>query len=97
MNLKTILLVAGLVIGAIAGWITAPKAVDIQVGPLTRQVQNGGGEGGNITATGNDGQIQVQVGNPSPLSDRNTRTAIFAVVGAIIGFGAGFFAERRKA
>jgi hypothetical protein len=96
MNLKTILLVAGLAIGAIAGWITAPKAVDIQVGPLTVQVQNGGGEGGNVTATGNDGQIQVQVGNPSPLNDRNMRTLIFAIVGGVIGFGAAFALDRRK-
>ena len=96
MNLKTILLVAGLVIGAIAGWITAPRTVDIQVGPLTVQVQNGGGEGGNVTATGNDGQIQVQVGNPSPLNDRNMRTLIFAIVGGIIGLGAGFVLDRRK-
>jgi hypothetical protein len=96
MNLKSVLLVLGLVIGAIAGWTTAPKAVDIQVGPLSVQIEDGGGEGGNITATGKDGQIQVQVGNPSPLNDRNTRTAIFAIVGGIIGFGAGLFIERRK-
>lgn len=95
-NLKVILLVVGLVVGGLAGWLTAPKAVDVRLGPISVQVQ-GEGDGGNVTATGDDGQIQVQVGNPSPLNDRNTRTAIFAVVGAIIGFGAGFFAERRKA
>ena len=96
MNLKTLLLVLGLAIGAIAGWVTAPKAVDIRVGPLSVQIEDGGGESGNITATGEDGQIQVQIGNPSPLNDRNTRTAIFAIVGGIIGFGAASLYGRRK-
>jgi hypothetical protein len=99
MNLKTILLVVGLVAGGLTGWLTAPKPVDMQIGPLSVQVQGGesGSGGANITATGNDGQIQVQVGKPSPLDDRNTRTLILALVGAVIGFGIGYFAERQKA
>ena len=94
MNLKTILLVAGLVIGAVIGWVTAPKSVDINVGPLSVEVQ-GDGNGGTMTATGQDGQLQVEVGNASPLNDRNTRTIIFALIGAVIGLGAGFVIDRR--
>lgn len=97
MNLKVILLVVGLVVGGIAGWLTAPTTDVIKLGPLSVEVQGGSGEGGTVTATGNDGQIQVQVGDPSPLNDRNMRTLIFAVVGGAIGFGAGFLTDRRKA
>jgi hypothetical protein len=97
MNLKLILLVAGLVVGGLAGWLTAPPpATELQVGPLNIEVQEGSGEGGSVTATGEDGQIQVQIGQRSLLDDRNTRTVIFAVIGAIVGFGAGYVVDRRK-
>lgn len=95
MNLKLILLVVGLAIGAVAGWVTAPESVDIQVGPVSVEVQGGSGEGGQISASGENGQLQVQVGSSSPLDDRNTRTLIFAIVGAAIGLGAGLLVERR--
>jgi len=96
MNLKVVLLVLGLLIGGVAGWLTAPTTDVIRVGPVSVEVQSGSGEGGTVTATGNDGQIQVQVGNPSPLDDRNTRTLIFAVIGAIVGLGAGFVVDRQR-
>jgi hypothetical protein len=97
MNLKVILLVAGLVVGGVTGWMTAPPpAAELQLGPLNVEVQEGSGEGGSITATGEDGQVQVQIGERSLLEDRNARTAIFAVIGAIVGFGAGFVFDRRK-
>ena len=95
MNLKVILLAVGLVIGAVAGWVTAPEAVDIQVGPVSVEVQGGSGEGGQISASGENGQLQVQVGSSSPLDNRNTRTLIFAIVGAAIGLGAGLLVDRR--
>ena len=96
MNTKVILLVVGLIVGGVAGWLTAPTTDVIKVGPLSVEVQGGSGEGGTVTATGNDGQIQVQVGNPSPLDDRNTRALIFAIVGAIVGLGAGFVVDRQR-
>ena len=95
MNTRVILLIVGLVVGGAFGWVTAPKAVDVQVGPLSVQVDNTNG-GGTMVATGEDGKIKIQVGNSSPLDDRNTRTLIFAVVGALVGFGAGFAMDRRK-
>jgi hypothetical protein len=97
MNAKVILLNVGVLIGGAAGWLTAPApATQLQLGPLSVEVQEGSGDGGTVTATGEDGQIQVQVGNPSLLDDRNTRAGIFAIVGAIIGFGAGLIADRRR-
>ena len=97
MNTRLVLLVVGLLVGAILGWATAPKVDVVKVGPLNLQVTGeNNGSGGSITATGNDGQINVQVGNPSPLDDRNTRTLIFAVVGALVGLGAGTVMNQRK-
>ena len=97
MNNKTILLVIGLVVGGLIGWLTAPTTDVIKVGPLSVEVTQGKGEGGSVTATGNDGKVQVQVGSPSPLNDRNTRTLIFAIIGGVVGVGAGFVMNQRKA
>ena len=84
-------------VGGILGWATAPQPSVVKVGPLSVEVTGNNSSGSTMTATGNDGQIKVQVGNPSALDDRNVRTLIFAVIGAIAGFGAGFVVERRKA
>lgn len=94
MNLKVILLLVGLVVGGVAGWVTAPEAVDINVGPLSVEVQ-GDGQGGQLTASDQGGGLQVQVGSSSPLDDRNIRTLIFAIVGGALGLGAGLLLERR--
>jgi hypothetical protein len=97
MNLKIVLLVVGIVAGGLIGWMTAPPpAAELQLGPLSVEVQEGAGEGGSVTATGEDGQIQVQIGQRSLLDDRTARTGIFAFIGAIVGFGAGYVVDRRK-
>ncbi len=99
MNAKTILLIVGLLIGGAAGWLTAPApALNVDIGGVNVEVQGGDGEGGTVTATGPDGGgVEVQVGNPSPFNDRNTRTAIFALVGAVAGLAVGFVVDRRGA
>ena len=98
MNTRAMLLVIGLIVGGIVGWVTAPKPDIVAVGPLNLQVTGSdNGSGGTVTATSKDGQINVQVGNPSPLDDRNMRTLIFAVIGAVVGFGIGFAVDRQKA
>jgi hypothetical protein len=96
MNTKVVLLVIGLLVGGVAGWTTAPKLVDVKLGPLSVQVQGDNGSGNSIVATGSDGQIKVQVGSQSPLDDRDTRTLIFAIVGGLIGLGLGFAVDRRR-
>ena len=97
MNAKVILLIVGLLIGGAAGWLTAPApALNVDIGPVSVEVQEGTGEGGSVTATGEDGQIKVQVGQRSWLDDRAMRAIVFAIVGAIIGFGAGLVTDRRK-
>lgn len=99
MNSKIILLIVGLLIGGAAGWLTAPApALNVDIGGLNVEVQGGNGEGGTVTATGPEGGgVEVEVGSPSPFNDRNTRTAIFALIGAVIGLGAGFVIDRRGA
>jgi hypothetical protein len=96
MNTKVILLLVGLLIGGAAGWLTAPQPTQLQVGPLSVEVQGGNGDGGSVTATDNNGQVQVQVGNSSPFNDPMTRTAIFGVIGAILGLVIGVIVDRRK-
>jgi uncharacterized membrane protein YeaQ/YmgE (transglycosylase-associated protein family) len=98
MNTKVILLVVGLVIGGLAGWFTAPApAVDLKIGPLSVEVQKDGGDGASVTATGErGGEFNLQVGEQSMLSDRTMRTTIFAVIGAVIGLGIGFFVDRGR-
>lgn len=97
MNLKGALLVVGLIVGGLIGWFTAPPpAAEINIGPLSVEVQEGAGGGGSVTATGEDGQIQVHVGQRSFLDDRNARTAVFGIVAALIGFGIGGFLDSRR-
>ena len=96
MNAKVILLLVGLLIGGAAGWITAPQPTQLQVGPLSVEVQGGNGDGGTVTATENNGQVQVQVGNPSPFNDPMMRTGIFGVIGALVGLVIGVVMDRRK-
>ena len=98
MNAKIILLIVGLLVGGAVGWLTAPApALNVDIGGVSVEVQGGEGEGGTVTATGEDGGgVQLQVGNPSPLNDRNARTGIFALIGALVGFAVGLVADRRR-
>jgi hypothetical protein len=98
VNLHLILLVIGLIIGGAVGWTTAPDTSTLKVGPLNLEVQGGSsGDSAAITATDQNGELNVKVGSTSPLDDRNTRTLIFAVVGGLVGGAAGFLARGRKA
>ena len=95
--MKIILLIVGLAIGGIAGWATAPKAVDVNVGGLSVQV-DGDQDGGALVSAGETpgGGVEVSIGRRSVFDDRNTRTAIFAVIGGVIGLIIGFVADRRR-
>ncbi len=98
MNAKIILLIVGLLVGGAVGWLTAPApALNVDIGGVSVEVEGGNGEGGTVTATGPDGGgVAVQMGNPSPLNDRGTRTGLFALIGAVVGFAVGFVADRRR-
>lgn len=81
MNAKVLLLVVGLLVGGLAGWLTRPQAAEIDVLGMKVEVQSdraAGASGGSLTS----GQAQ--------------HVAIFAAIGALIGFGVGFVADRRR-
>ncbi len=97
MNVKVILLAVGLVVGAGAGWFTAPKPdAEIHAGPLNMTVDGGDGSGGSLTVTGKDGKAVLQVGERSAFDDPGLRTAILAAIGALVGLGAGYIVDMRK-
>ena len=78
---KVVLLVVGLLAGGLIGWITRPEAAEIRLGPLAVEVQS-------------DRAAGTQGG--SLASGQTQHVAIFAVVGAIIGFGLGFAVDRTR-
>jgi len=75
MNAKVVLLVVGLVVGGLAGWLTRPDAAEIKLGPLSVEVKE---QSGSLT------RAQTQ------------HMAIFAVLGAVIGFGIGYVVDQKK-
>ncbi len=82
MNAKIVLLLVGLAVGGLTGYLTRPQAAEIKLGPLNIEVQDkdnvAGARGGELTT----GQLQ--------------HVGLFAVIGAILGFGAGFVADRGR-
>ncbi|UMY15590.1 hypothetical protein MMB17_12570 [Methylobacterium organophilum] len=82
MNAKVVLLLVGLVVGGLVGFLTRPQATEIKLGPLSVEVQDrdstADARGGELTT----GQLQ--------------HVGIYAVIGAIVGFGAGFLADRGR-
>lgn len=81
MNAKIVLLIVGLVVGGLTGYLTRPEAAEIKVGSFSLEVQGdspAGTRGGSLTT----GQAQ--------------HVGIFAVIGAVLGLGVGFVADRRR-
>ncbi|GLK68889.1 hypothetical protein [Hansschlegelia plantiphila] len=81
MNAKILLLVIGLVVGGLAGWLTRPQAAEISILGMKVEVQ-----GDKAAAPGDDTMTTGQT----------QHVAIFAAVGALLGFGIGFIADRRR-
>jgi hypothetical protein len=73
-NTLVVFLVAGLLIGALAGYLTRPESAEIKLGPLSVEVR------GN----------QVAKGNGPLTSDQIQHIAIITLIGGIIGLGLGF-------
>lgn len=73
------LLLVGLVVGGLVGYLTRPVAAELNVGPVSIEVQ-----GKSAARTGDSlttGQLQ--------------HIGIFAAIGAVIGLGAGLVIGRR--
>jgi hypothetical protein len=75
-----VLLVAGLLIGAVAGYLTRPESAEIKLGPLKLEV------------TGN----QPAHGGGPLTSSQTRHIAIITAIGGAIGLGFGFAMGRSK-
>lgn len=77
---KIVLLLVGLVVGALIGYLSRPESAEIKIGPLSIQVTGPGAAqgGGDLTTP----QLQ--------------HIGLIALIGAAVGFGVGFVVERRK-
>ena len=79
MNTKVVLLLAGLAIGALTGYLTRPESAEITLGPLSIEVQ---------------GDRPAQGGGPIT-SGQWQHIALFTGIGGLIGLAGGFVAGRR--
>ena len=79
MNTKALLLVIGLLAGALVGYVTRPQSAEINLPGLNIQITGEGRAegGGELTA------------------DQWQHIGIFAAIGALIGLGAGVVVGRR--
>jgi hypothetical protein len=82
LNAKIVLLVVGLLAGGLVGYVTRPEAAEIKIGPLSVEVQ------GDRPAGTRGGELT---------SGQTQHIALFAGIGALIGFGLGFATDRRRA
>ena len=73
-------LVVGLLIGALAGYLTRPESAEIKLGPLSIEVK------GNQIAHDNGPLTSSQV----------QHIAIITLIGGVIGLGVGFAAGRSR-
>jgi hypothetical protein len=79
-NILVAFLVAGLLIGALAGYLTRPETAEIKFGPVSVEVRGS----------------QVARGNGPLTSDQVQHIAIITLIGGIIGLGLGFAIKSGK-
>jgi F0F1-type ATP synthase assembly protein I len=74
-----VLLVIGVVVGGLVGYLTRPESAEIKLGPLSIEVNGhrAASDGGPLT------------------SSQSQHIAIFAVIGGLVGFGIGFVSKRK--
>jgi uncharacterized membrane protein YeaQ/YmgE (transglycosylase-associated protein family) len=80
-NAMLAFLIVGLLIGALAGYLTRPESAEIRIGPVQIEVTGKGiarDDGGPLTSS------QVQ------------HIALIALIGGIIGLGFGYAIDRGK-
>ena len=82
MNIKVIWLVIGLVVGGLVGYLTRPQAAELSIGNVSIEIQ---------------GAHPAGAGGGALTSGQSEHIAIFAAIGAVIGLGIGFVADRRRA
>ncbi len=81
MNAKVLFLLIGLVAGSLVGWLTRPEAAELSILGMKIEVQ---------------GDKAAAPGDKTLTSGQTEHIAISALIGALIGFGVGFVADRRR-
>ncbi len=79
---KIALLVVGLLVGGLVGYLTRPEAAQLNIGPLQVEVQSDRAAGPRSSGSMTSGQWQ--------------HVGAFAIGGAVLGLLAGFVADRRR-
>jgi hypothetical protein len=79
MNMKIALLLIGLVVGGLVGYVTRPEAAELRIGPVEIEVRGNDAASSDDPVTG--GQMRY--------------IAICAAIGALAGLGLGFVLDRR--
>ena len=81
MNTRVLLLIIGLVVGALVGYLTRPESAEIKFGSIHIEVQGDHAAGMHDEGGLTNGQIQ--------------HIAIYTVAGGVLGALAGLLATRR--
>ena len=79
MNVRLILIVVGVLIGGLIGFLTRPQSAEIKLGPIQLEVQTD----------------QPAAPGDAITSSQWQYIGIFGLVGGLVGFGLGFVANRR--
>ena len=80
MTPKVALLLLGLLVGAIAGYLTRPESAEIKLGGTTIEFENN----------------QISTGSSVLTDGTNRHILLYTLAGGIIGLLAGFAAGRRR-
>ena len=80
VNPKVALLLLGLLVGAVAGYLTRPETAEIRLGGTTIEFQNN----------------QVSAGSSGIAGGQSRHILLYTLAGGIIGLLAGFAVDRRR-
>ena len=81
MNSKVALLLLGLLVGGVAGYLTRPQAAEIRIGGTSIEFQD------NKVSTSSSGSLTT---------GQTQHVALYAIVGGVIGLLVGFAVDKRR-
>ena len=81
LNSKVALLLLGLLVGGVVGYVTRPESAEIKIGGTSIEFSD------NKVSTGSSSSLT---------SGQGQHIALYTVIGGIIGLLAGFAADRRR-
>ena len=81
MNIKVLLLLVGLIAGAVAGWFTKPPVASVQLGPVNIEIASNQSIGGDETDLTNEQWYYI---------------GMLTAVGGLLGLGLGVLLDRGR-